>query len=285
MTSKQFNEVFVIYGRNTKIRDSMYEFLKALGLKPVTFEEAKRRTGLGSPTIMDILDNAITKDMAILSLYTPDDIGFMNPYFHKNSDSEIEKRPVGQARQNVIFETALALAKNRNRTILVFFGEVKKYSDISWIHYVQFDDTPKIRTQLKDQLKSIDCPVQENSNYLNVGDFGIESDIIQNLPSTPYFTSIQAELINAIKSLGTLSIRIIRNEATNKEKEKFNYYIKYVHRNPKIAALLPRYISEETDAYILHKTFKEYGSYKERVIELENDFSGSFSRIKELLNL
>ena len=278
----KIEEVFVIHGRNSKIRDSMYEFLKVLGLKPVTFEEAKRRTGLGSPTIMNILDNAITKNMVILSLYTPDDIGFMNPYFHWDTDSEIEKRPVGQARQNVIFETGLALARNPEKTILVFFGEVKKYSDISWIHYVQFVDTPDIRKQLKDQLKSVGCAVKENPNYLNVGNFEIEPAIVANLPSTPYFTSTEAELLNALKNIETLSTRIVRNSATKEDREKFNYFIKYVHRNPRIAALLPRYISGETDAFTLHKTFKELGGYHDRVVKVEKDFTETYRKIKEL---
>lgn len=278
----KFEEVFVIHGRNSKIRDSMYKFLRALGLKPVTFEEAKSRTGLGSPTIMDILDKVINENMIILSLYTPDDIGFMNPYFHKDGDSVIEKRPVGQARQNVIFETGLALARNREKTILVFFGEVKIYSDISWIHYMQFFDTPEIREQLKNQLESLGCQIKADLNYLEVGDFEIESDIMANLPSTPYFTSVEAELVNAVKNIKILSIKIIRSEATNKHKEKFNYYIKYIHRNPRIAALLPSYISEETDAYTLHKIFKELGGFRDRVIKIEDDFSVSFKMIKEL---
>jgi len=278
----KFEEVFVIHGRNAKIRDSMYEFLRALGLKPVTFEEAKNRTGLGSPTIMDILDKAINENMIILSLYTPDDISFMNPYFHEDNDSEIEKRPVGQARLNVIFEKGLALARNREKTILVFFGEVKKYSDIDWIHRLQFVDTPEIRKQLKNQLESLGCPIKANPNYLTVGDFEIESDILANLPSTPYFTSVEAEVVNAVKNINTLSIKIIRSEASGKDKEKFNYFIKYIHRNPRIAALLPSYISEETDAYTLHNVFKELGGFSERVLKIENDFSESYKKIREL---
>lgn len=278
----KFEEVFVIHGRNIKIRDSMYKFLRALGLKPVTFEEAKSRTGLGSPTIMEILNKAINENMIILSLYTPDDIAFMNPYFHKDRDSEIEKRPVGQARQNVIFETGLALARNREKTILVFFGEVKKYSDMSWIHYLQFIDTPEIREQLKDQLESLGCSIKTDPKYLEVGDFEIEFEIIANLPSTPYFTSVEAEIVNAVKNIKMLSIKIIRSEATDKDKEKFNSNIRYIHRNPRVAALLPSYISEETDAYTLHKIFKELGNFHERVIKIENDFSESFKKITEL---
>lgn len=106
------NDIFVIYGRNLQIRDSIYKFLGKLGLHPVSFEEAKQKTGKGAPYILEILNQAISNEIPIISLLTPDDIGYLNPYFHKNTDKENEKQPMGQSRQNVIFETGMAFAKN-----------------------------------------------------------------------------------------------------------------------------------------------------------------------------
>ncbi|KKL79346.1 hypothetical protein LCGC14_2015780, partial [marine sediment metagenome] len=110
----EYNErdIFVIHGRNLHIRDSIFEFLISLGLHPISFEEAKQKTGKGSPYILEILEEAISVQVTIIALFTPDDIAYLNPIFHRASDSEKDKKPMGQSRQNVIFETGMALAIN-----------------------------------------------------------------------------------------------------------------------------------------------------------------------------
>jgi len=93
----------------------MFEFLRSLDLHPISFEEAKQKTGKGSPHILEILKKAIIDKVTIISLFTPDDIAFLNPFFHRENDNEKDKRPIGQSRQNVIFETGMAFAINPDR--------------------------------------------------------------------------------------------------------------------------------------------------------------------------
>ena len=65
----------------------------------------------------------------------------------------------------------------------------------------------------------------------------------------------------------------MRNEYDEKINSEFVQLIKEIHEDPKIASLLPNWISKDTDAYIVHKLFrgKEY-SYSDRVKLVINDF-------------
>ena len=42
-------KVFVVFGRNERIRRSMFSFLRALRLEPIEWAEAVRMTGAGTP--------------------------------------------------------------------------------------------------------------------------------------------------------------------------------------------------------------------------------------------
>ena len=221
MTNFTNRDVFVIHGRNLKIQNSIFKFLESLDLHPISFEEAKQKTGKGTPYNLEILKEAITTDVSIIALFTPDDIAFMNPYFHKEGDVDKEKIPMGQVRQNVIFETGFAFAINPKRTILIRFGNVREYSDISGLNYFFFEDTQEKRIELMNLLKSIGCPIREKPNYLTVGDFTIEPEILQNIPRTPSYSSRKADIINSVKKLRDLSIKIVRNEYNQIISNKF----------------------------------------------------------------
>ena len=136
-----------------------------------------------TPYILEILEKAITKEIPVLSLLTPDDIAYLNPTFHKKGDYR-DKSPMGQARQNVIFETGMAFAKNPDKVILVMVGNVRKFTDISGIHYVKLNDTKEKRRELKDTLASIGCPINDKEEFKEAGDFSIDENITKNIPKS-----------------------------------------------------------------------------------------------------
>ncbi len=282
LTEEIGRDVFVIHGRNLKIKNSMFEFLQNLDLHPVPFEEAKRKTKEGSPYNLNVLRKAITKNVTVLALITPDDIGFLNPFFHTEEDTENEKRPMGQARSNVIFETGFALAINPTRTILVVFGNVRKYSDIAGINYFYFVDTPQKRNELKELLRSIGCPIRENPNYLKGGNFEIEPELLKNIPNSPNYSSTKSEIINSVKILRDLSIKIVRNEYNDEIDEKFKSQLSFIHKFPEVEARLPNYLSQESDSLYLHKSFKTKGSYNVRVDIINSDFDLTLKQLKTM---
>lgn len=65
--------VFVVHGRDDKLRRSVFSFLRALGLEPIEWRKAIEYTGKPSPYIGEILDVAFSKATAVVVLLTPDD--------------------------------------------------------------------------------------------------------------------------------------------------------------------------------------------------------------------
>jgi len=130
-------KVFVIFGRNTHLRDKLYSFLKNLGLTPIDWEMAIKKTSAGTPYPGDILDVAFNEAQCVLALHTPDEFVELKSEFSKSEEAEKGEQP----RPNVIFETGMALAKWPKRTIIIEFGNLRPFSDILGRYSVKFQDT------------------------------------------------------------------------------------------------------------------------------------------------
>lgn len=72
-TSAKLRRVFVIHGRNERLRIGMFTFLRALGLEPLEWTKAMGLTGKASPYIGEVLEAAFKHAQAALVLLTPDD--------------------------------------------------------------------------------------------------------------------------------------------------------------------------------------------------------------------
>ena len=165
-------EVFIIHGRNETARIAIWNFLKAIGLEPIPWEAAVRATGAGSPYIGQILDAALDRANAVISLMTPDEEVVLKNDMQRGDDPPAETTPSGQARPNVIFETGMALAKFQERTIIVNVGNPKTFSDITGRHTIRLSDTEDCRRALAQRLETAGCPIDlTRSGWQRAGDF------------------------------------------------------------------------------------------------------------------
>jgi predicted nucleotide-binding protein len=164
-------KVFVVHGRNAGARDAMFTFLRALGLKPIEWDQAIALTGKGSPYIGDVLTVAFEEGQAIVVLLTPDDVAYLRREY-TDRDDDPDLTPQGQARPNVLFEAGMAMGRNEDRTILVEFGDLRPFSDVSGRHAVRMFESPKARKSLAERLKTAGCPVDmSGTDWLTEGDF------------------------------------------------------------------------------------------------------------------
>lgn len=163
--------VFVVHGRNQAAADAMFAFLRALGLKPIEWDQAVAMTGKGSPYVGEVLDVAFREGQAFVVLLTPDDVAYLHSdYAIGDDDPEVEA--LGQARPNVLFEAGMALGRNEDRTILVELGNVRPFSDVGGRHVLRMDNSPKKRQALASRLETAGAPVDRSgSQWLDVGDF------------------------------------------------------------------------------------------------------------------
>lgn len=164
--------VFVVHGRNMALRDSMFSFLRAIGLQPLEWSQALKETGEASPYIGHVLDTAFSKAQAIVVLMTPDDEARLRAEFHSTHDDLNEKQLTGQARPNVLFEAGMAMGRNPKRTVLVQLGHLRPFSDIGGRHVLRLTNSSVSRQELADRLKTAGCEVDlSGTDWHSVGSF------------------------------------------------------------------------------------------------------------------
>ena len=165
-------EVFVVHGRNDAARNALFEFLRAIDLRPLEWSEAVQSTGRASPHISEILDAAFSRAHAVVVLFTPDDEARLKEEFLKPGDPPYESELTGQARPNVLFEAGMAMARDEDRTVLIEIGSLRPFSDIAGRHVIRFDGSPQQRQALAKRLEIAGFAVNLNgSGWLEAGDF------------------------------------------------------------------------------------------------------------------
>jgi hypothetical protein len=63
--------IFVVHGRDEALRESMFDFLRALKLEPLEWDEAIRRARRGAnPFVGDVIDRVMEQAQAVLVLFS-----------------------------------------------------------------------------------------------------------------------------------------------------------------------------------------------------------------------
>jgi len=165
--------VFVVHGREEKLRKSMFSFLRAIGLKPIEWRKALELTKKPSPYIGEIIDAAFEKATAVIVLLTPDDEARLKSTLVKPGDSADDSELMGQPRPNVLFEAGLAFGTHADKTVLVQVGEIRPFSDVAGRHIVRLSNSADKRQELITKLRSCGCNVDDSgSDWLTEGSFG-----------------------------------------------------------------------------------------------------------------
>jgi predicted nucleotide-binding protein len=164
--------VFVVYGRNERIRRELFALLRNLGLNPIEWTKAIELTKTASPYIGQVIEAGFRKAVAIVALLTPDDEGSLKAEFRKPGDPLHERRPTGQPRLNVVFEAGRAFGTHPKATVLVQVGRVRPFSDISGMHIVHLSNSPASRHELATKLENAGCRVDRSGTaWLEENDF------------------------------------------------------------------------------------------------------------------
>lgn len=165
-------KVFVVHGRNALVRDAMFQFLRAVGLKPIEWSQATALCGKGSPFVGEILETAFKSAQAVVVIISGDDEAKLRKEFLLDSDPNYEKKFTPQARPNVLFEAGMAFGFHPDRTILVEVGKSRPFSDMAGRHTVRLDNSTQRRQDLARRLKTAGCSVElSGSDWHSVGDF------------------------------------------------------------------------------------------------------------------
>ena len=179
--TKNPNTVFVVHGRNEKLRIAMFDFLRAIGLKPLEWDQAVSLAGDGSPYIGEVLDTAFDSAQAVVVLLTPDEVTYLRPDLVGSDDPET--KPETQARPNVLFEAGMAFGHDAKHTVIVEIGSLRPFSDIGGRHSVRLNNDAESRKSLVQRLKTAGCTVDDSgTDWLSVGDFTPPNEPGNGLP-------------------------------------------------------------------------------------------------------
>lgn len=207
------DKVFVVYGRNARIRSAMFQFLRAIGLHPFEWGQSITLAKKGSPYIGEVLDTAFAEARAIVVLLTGDDLAVLRREFCTTDDPAYETEPTPQARPNVIFEAGMAFGIHPERTVIVEIGKVRPFSDVVGRSAIRLTNSSQSRQMLAQRLKDAGCSLDlTGTDWHTVGNFDPAPrpdpiDVLAILPetsdadeSTPARdpTNISAVLNNAV---------------------------------------------------------------------------------------
>ena len=171
-------KVFVVHGRDGRLRDDFFAFLRSLGLNPIEWSEALKLTGKATPYIGEALESAFKNAQAVIVLLSPDDEVRLSPQLWKASEEENEKDFRLQARPNVLFEAGMAFGTHSDRTLLIEVGQVKAFSDVAGRHVIRLSNDPDKRNEIAERLRTAKCDVKTSgSDWLKIGDFNVNRQI------------------------------------------------------------------------------------------------------------
>ena len=151
-------KVMVVHGRNLAARNAMFEFLRAIDLRPLEWTEVVGSVNVGAPYIGDVLDAAFAAAQAAVILATPDDLAGLRPDLLQDGDPDNEGEIRGQPRPNVFIEAGMALARQPTRTIFAELGGCAP-SDLAGRFAVKLDQGPQCRRDLAQRLDNAGCLV------------------------------------------------------------------------------------------------------------------------------
>jgi predicted nucleotide-binding protein len=170
--SAKARRVWVVHGRDARLRSAMFTFLRSIGLAPTEFSEARSLTNSAAPYVGEILEAAFQHAQAVVVLLTPDDEARLRPDLWLPHDKQYEKVLTGQARPNVLFEAGMALVSHRTQTVLVQIGELRDFSDVGGRHVVHMDGSISKRQEIAVRLRDAGCPVNlDGTDWHTAGDF------------------------------------------------------------------------------------------------------------------
>lgn len=155
------SKIFIVHGRDMVLVDSVSQFLRSLGLTPLSWEEARALTGKPTPYTEEIVTTAFAHAQAIVVLVSPDERVQLRQHLASNGDAQLGHQP----RPNVIWEMGLAMALHPERTVIMEVGIIRPISDLAGRNVIRLDERVGVsiekRQLLASGLRSAGCPVNQ----------------------------------------------------------------------------------------------------------------------------
>ena len=175
LMAERARNVFVVYGRDRQARDAVFRLLHFLGLRPLEWEKLVHATAEASPFLGKVVADAPSLAQAAVVILTPDDEVRLHPELRNDPEDDFELRRMLQPRPNVLVELGMALAVYPQNTIILEFGRMRPFADISGRTVIRFDAGTAPHIALKSiagRLENAGCLVDDRgTDWLNEAPF------------------------------------------------------------------------------------------------------------------
>lgn len=158
--------VAVIYGRDLAAYDCSMEAVRATGLIPYDFEQAKKSLETGHEYVHEIVGQLLQNAAVALVVFTPDERATLEIQLQSADDSPESKTRL-QPRPNVLLEFGLAVGVLQRNVVLLEFGKVGMPSDIHGIHPIRWKSYVETVQDLYDKFRKIGMPVENEPRLDN----------------------------------------------------------------------------------------------------------------------
>jgi predicted nucleotide-binding protein len=166
------NSVFVVHGRDEKLRASMFDLLLRFGLNPLEWNQAVHAASGANPNIGQTINNIMKRAQAVIVMFSPDEQAKLKGKFCKPGEKGTLGKLADQARPNVLFEAGLALGAHPKKTLLVQIGKMRQISDIDGMHILRLDGTAASRSDFALRLRKLGFKVNTTGvDWTSVGNF------------------------------------------------------------------------------------------------------------------
>jgi hypothetical protein len=160
------HEVAVVHGRDSEVTSAVFEFLRALDLRPREWEELLTRAAAATPYTGHLIEMLFRNVQAVVVIFTPDDEARLHPELQRAGEPAHETRFMCQPRPNVLFEAGMAFGLYPHRTILVEVGDLRPISDLFGRHTVKLG-TENAIISFVNRLRAAGCAVNtEGTDWL-----------------------------------------------------------------------------------------------------------------------
>lgn len=166
--SMENKKVFVVTGRNEKLRISIFSLLRALKLEPMEWMDVISSTGRPDAYIHEAIKKSMDDAGAVVVIMAPEEEAKLLKKFHSEAKDE---ETYLQSRPNVIFEAGLALGLKEEKTIILQFGESRIFSDILGKHILKYKGKKQeidFKTALFQKLRIAGCSCDVGSDYFTI---------------------------------------------------------------------------------------------------------------------
>lgn len=166
------NSVFVVHGRDTKLNEDIFNFLRTLGLNPMEWSHAIAQAKGANPNIGQTINSAMKRVQAVVVMFSPDEDAKLKSKFCAQNEKATLGKAASQARPNVLFEAGLALGAHPDKTLLIQVGEMREISDIGGKHILHLTGSAASRNELAQRLKKMGLKVDTSGqDWTKVGNF------------------------------------------------------------------------------------------------------------------